>query len=415
MKSFLSHLFLHNWPRKGLSLILAIIIWFVVNQSLTATKTISDISVKIIGIPPGQTVEGIQSNGLMKHKINLTLTGKKALLEDLNRNDLYVEIDAANQKGEWVASIGQKNLRALNPAINLSHGINKVSHKNFIIKLTRLVTEKIPIIITQPIGEAPKGYQFVDIWPYQLHITVSGAEEVIRKLKTRGIKLTFNLSDISKAQLDDLKVQPHRKDKDTVSYFVPNSWKQVSLPILSNEPIAVNDPNAKYLRIDFIRNELIPITNPVPVGLFFSPEYSGSVNPQKAYIGTGNLVGLHHGIKVLSKPMYARGVSELFVEIMRDSMQILIFAKSKGQPYDWSIQFVSHRSLEDRYISTLMSDVSDEELRDLQPHIREEYLRNRFRSYINRFELYTEDQKPFGLSIDSQGNALVLKEKSDGK
>lgn len=47
MRTLLKNLFINNWPRKCLSIILAIIIWFVVNKSLTATKTISNVPVKI--------------------------------------------------------------------------------------------------------------------------------------------------------------------------------------------------------------------------------------------------------------------------------------------------------------------------------------------------------------------------------
>jgi len=39
-----------------------------------------------------------------------------------------------------------------------------------------------------------------DIWPYQLYITVKGAEEIIKDLKAKGSQLTFNFNDISKNQ-----------------------------------------------------------------------------------------------------------------------------------------------------------------------------------------------------------------------
>ena len=84
MKTLLKNLFINNWPRKCLSIILAIAIWFLVNKSLTATKTILNVPVRIENIPPGKTVEGIQSNGLLNRRVSLTLTGNKQLLEDLN-------------------------------------------------------------------------------------------------------------------------------------------------------------------------------------------------------------------------------------------------------------------------------------------------------------------------------------------
>ncbi len=409
MRSTLSLIFFNNWPRKCLSLVLAVAVWFLVNQSLTMTKTVNNIGVRIVNIPPGKTIEGIQSNGLLTKRITLTLTGNKSLLEELNSNDFEVVIDASMHRNEWIAEVSKKNLYSLNSDINLISGISRVSHKKFIVKLTKLVTEKIPIIITQPIGEVPKGYQFLDIWPYQLHITVSGPEEQVKKLKTRGLKLTFNLSDISKAQLDDIQENASKLEKDTISYYVPNHWKQISLPVLSETPIEINDPNAKYLRIDFLRSELLPIKNPVPLSLFFPPQYASLMNIPKIHIASSPLVQVKYGLNMISKPLFASGVSELFLEIMRDMMEIIIITTPKQ--LDWTTQFINYRALEDRYVSTLTSDVSDAEIRDLQPRVREEYLRNRFRNYMNHFKLYVKEKTPLNLNIELQGNSIILTEK----
>jgi len=99
MRTLLKNLFISNWPRKCLSVILAIAIWFLVNKSLTTTKTIINVPVRIENIPPGKTVEGVQSNGLLNRRVNLTLTGNKQLLEDLNANDVQVVFDASGQEG----------------------------------------------------------------------------------------------------------------------------------------------------------------------------------------------------------------------------------------------------------------------------------------------------------------------------
>ncbi len=412
MKTLLKKIFIHNWPRKALSVILALIIWFVVNQTMTSTKTISGISVRVMNIPQGKTVEGIHSDDLLNRKITLTLTGNKKLLEDLNSNDFEVVIDAMNREGEWIATITKKNLAPLNPEINLSQGISKVSAKNFIVKMTKFITEKIPIIITQPIGEAPKGYKYVDIWPYHLYITISGPEEVVKKLKTRGLKLIFNLNDISKAELDDLRADSTIGGKDAVSFYVPNHWKQISLPALSSTPLEINDPNAKHLRIDFIRDELLPIQNPIPISLFFPPNYSNVLNPQKAHIALNNMVNLRHGIKMITEPLYVKGVSELFLELMRDMLQIVVIASptSDKTSLEWSVQFINHQLLEERYVSTLMSDITDDESNDLEPKAREAYLRNRFRNYMNRFRLFKEDNKKLKLDIELKGNSIVISE-----
>ncbi len=411
MRTLLKNLFIGNWPRKCLSIILAIIIWFVVNKSLTTTKTISNVPVRIENIPPGKTVEGIQSNGLLNRRVNLTLSGNKGLLDDLNANDLQVVFDASGQEGEWIATILQKNLRTDNSDVNISQGIGLVAQQNFIIKLTELVSEKIPIIITQPIGEAPSGYQFVDIWPYQLYITVSGPEDLVKNLKGRGLRLTFNLNDITKTKLDELRATSTKDHSDVVSFFVPNSWKQIPLPLLSQTPIEINDTDAKFLRIDFLRYEMLKLNSPIPVSLYFPPNNAGTISPSKVNLVPNSIVENRGGIKMITDTLYAKGVSALFLDVIKDMLEIAVIVNpSKDGKLEWSTQFINPRALEERYLRFIKSDATDEEFRDLQPHLRDNYLRNRFRSYMNRFQLYKSNNKVFELTPKLQGNSIIIME-----
>lgn len=411
MRTLLKNLFINNWPRKCLSVILAIIIWFVVNKSLTTTKTISNVPVKIENIPPGKTVEGIQSNGLLNRRVNLTLSGNKGVLEDLNANDLQVIFDASGQEGEWIATITRKNLRVDNSDLNISQGISRVSQQNFIIKLTKLVSEKIPIIITQPIGEAPTGYQFVDIWPYQLNITVSGPEDIVKKLKNRGLNLTFNLNDITKTKLDELRTTSTKSHSDVVSFYIPNAWKQISIPSLSPTPIEINDPDARFLRIDFLRYELLKLSSPIPVSLYFPPNTVGSISPSKVNIVPNNVVENRSGIKMITETLYAKGVSALFLDVIKDMLEIAVIVNPNGDgKLEWSTQFINARALEERYLRFIKSDATDDEFRDLQPHLRDNYLRNRFRNYMNRFQLYKSDNEVFELQPLLQGNSISVTE-----
>ncbi|QVL57148.1 MAG: hypothetical protein KFB93_07135 [Simkaniaceae bacterium] len=412
MKTLLKSLFINNWPRKCLSIILAMIIWFVVNKSLTTTKTISNVPVKIENIPPGKTVEGIQSNGLLNRRVNLTLSGNKGILDDLNANDLQVVFDASGQEGEWIATIMRKNLRADSSNINISQGISRVSQQNFIIKLTKLVSEKIPIIITPPIGEAPSGYQFVDIWPYQLNITVSGPEDIVKKLKNRGLNLTFNLNDITRTKLDELRSNSTKGHSDVVSYYVPNAWKLISIPSLSPTPIEINDPDARFLRIDFLRYEMLKLSSPIPVSLYFPPNAVGTISPSKVNLVPNNTVENRSGIKMITETLYAKGVSALFLDVVKDMLEIAVIVNPNDDgKLEWSTQFINARALEERYLRFIKSDATDDEFRDLQPHLRDNYLRNRFRNYMNRFQLYKSENEVFELDPKLQGSSITVTEK----
>ena len=278
--------------------------------------------------------------------------------------------------------------------------------------MTNLVTEEIPVSITRPIGEAPRGYQFLDVWPYNLNVKISGPEDVIKRLKLKEQKLTFNLNDISKAQLDALASHQNTEQSGIVSFFVPDQWKQINIPLLSDIPIEIHDTQDKTLRIDFIRYNLIPLDSSILVSMFYPPEYSSALNPLSLQIHPNSLVTENKGIFMIHTPLYAKGTDRLFAQIVKDWIQIVIIAspKSLGQPLEWSLQFINSAQLEDEYVKTLMLDISDEDIRQMRPSLREEYLRNRFRSYMNRFELFKSENIRFELNATVEENFVEIEE-----
>ncbi len=405
--TFLRNFLLNNWERKVISLFLAIVIWLVVNHSLTTNKILENVPVRLINIPVGMTVEGLQPNGMLSKKISLTLKGNKTELAEIVSNDVEVVLDAMDKSDDWLATITRKNLLSLNPDINLSKAIKHVVVQRLPVNFTRLVTEKIPVVVTQPIGEAPRDYQFLDVWPYRLTMTVSGPEEVIKQLKAKGMNLTFNLNDISRT---DLESEDYKSDE--VSFFVPDTWKQISIPSLSDRPFAIDDIQANELRIDFVRSDLHPIAKAIPINLFFPPEHSLTLNPESYSLALGGVVQQFHGIYLLRKSLYAKGVSHLFVELVQDMLEIsiLLTPKTEKKQLDWSVQFLNPRVLEDKYVSILMSDDGDRNEDPSSIKRREEYLRGRFRHYMNRFQLYKSDREKFDLKVELQDQQIVIEE-----
>lgn len=412
MKTLLQKLFLENWQRKATAIFLAIIVWFVVNHSLTGTKTIPNVPIRITNLPPDKTVEGLQTNGILNKRVDLTLMGKNSVLEELTTNDLEIEIDASNITDEWQVSISKKNLSSNNPEIDISQDISKVFYQNFTIRLTKLVTEKIPVHISPPVGEPPKEYQLLDIWPYQLSTTVSGPEEKIKILKRTGVKLTFNLSKITRSQLQQAQEKSLSKKEDIVTFFVPDEWKYIDDRLISDIPVRIDDPQVKNLRIDFIRTDLLPISRQIPISIFFPVRSSAELNPQTCSIISSEMVKLQNNVPVLSGNFYAKGVSPRFLQTVMDKLQIVVSASPNKDRTDleWSIQFVTPHVLENRYVAMSMSDVSDQDLRDSKPYWKEEYLRNRFRSFMNEFRLYKADNTKLDLVFKVQDNAIQVQE-----
>ena len=405
--TLLKRLFLENWIRKLISLILAMITWMIVNHSMKETKVIQDVPVRVINLAPGKTIEEMQANGILNERMSLTLYGNKSLLDELSNTDLEVVFDASDKPNEWVATVGKKDLVSLNPDFNLNKAIARVTGNERTIRQSKLATEKIPITITQPIGEAPSGYQYLDVFPYQLHITVTGPEEMVKKLKNRGgLKLTFNLGDISASELDILQAN-EKRHTDEISFFVPNSWKKVALPGLSETEVEIDDPQAKGLRIDFSRQDLLPIGAPIPVTVFFPPKYSNLLNPDGNSLTINDFITEKNGVKMITAPLCAQGISRCFLDLVKDRIQIVILAapKSEREHLLWNVQLIYPHELEDRFVARVMAESSDE-LRDLQPHLRADYLRNRFRTYMNHFRLYTPNHQKLRLKIELDGSSI---------
>jgi hypothetical protein len=108
--------------------------------------------------------------------------------------------------------------------------------------------------------------------------------------------------------------------------------------------------------------------------------------------------------------LFAKGASRLFVELVQNMIQISVIVHPKENKLDWSIQFQNPRVIEDRYVSILLSD---EEHRHEDPSFakqREEYLRNRFRKYMNRFQLYKSQTENLKLALAIDQNQVCVKD-----
>lgn len=390
-----------NWNRKIISLLLATITWILVTNAITVNKTIHNIPIKIINLPSGKTLEGIEKDGTLNKKLTLTLSGNKTVIDEITAADLEVVIDATNKGDEWIEPITKKNLRAITADVDLN-SISKISHSDLILRLSKLVTEKIPITLSTPNGEAPKGFQFLDIWPRQLYVSVSGPEGVLRDLKMRGLKLVLNLNDVSENDLAALK---DKGQKDELSFPVPLSWKKISIPELSANPFVIDDPRAKNLHIYFVQKNLLPLNFLLPVNIFFPLKYSSILNPDTYSVEPNDLIQKQNGMRILNLPLYTKGVSRLFLDSIQERVALSIIAAPKNEKdfLNWSIEFISPQALEDTYVAKALKQVADESER-----LDEESLRSRFRSYLNSFSLFREDEEKLSLKIELKADTISI-------
>ncbi len=410
MDNIISRFFLHDWKRKLAALVGAIAVWLFVHQSIIETKTLINVPIRLVNLPSDRTVQGLLPNGLLNKRATLTVTGTKDIIDNLESSDLEILIDASTLPDEWILQVTKKNLVSLDPEVDLLHHISTVSNNEFVIKMSRLITEKIPVQIAPPHGSAPEGYQFLDISPQTLYHTVTGPEELVRALQEHGFQLVFDLNEVTKAQLDQLKGSEVSFRNDEVNFPVPDRWKTIVVPFESEMPELINDPRAKELHITFLRKEILAISSEVPLRVFYPVEFANKINPQTQSLATNDLVKETFGIKYIGIPLYAAEVSRLFLDIVKNNLEMVIVAAppEEREYLQWSVEIINERELEDTFVALLMSDRV--EYTNIQK--REGRLRRRFREYMQTLEIYKDKSQRLVLEAKLQDGSITAKDVS---
>jgi len=407
MESIIARIFFHNWQRKLVAVLTAIVVWLFVNHSINETKTISNVPIRIINLPADKTIQGLLPNGMLSRRITLTLTGSKDVIDELEPGDLEVILDASTaDNDEWIVQITKKNLVSLNPSIDLLQHISQVSHSDFIIKLSKLVNAKIPVTILIPTGTPPQGYEYLDVWPQHFVQTMVGPEEELQHLKEKGIEVTFDLSDISKADLDAIKINGHN---DEISFHVPEKWKQISIPFRHNTYEELHDPEAQNLRIDFLRKEFLPLDKEIPIRIFYPLDDLDKVNPEIYSLALSDDIQKKNELTIFTKPLFAKEVSRLFIDVIRNSIEIVIVAspKNKRKVLSWSLEFINPHDLEDTYVAfSIANSTTGKNSQGPIPKKKEELLRKRFRDYMQHLTLYLSNAKKLHLKSTIEGDQI---------
>jgi YbbR-like protein len=404
----IKRLFFHNWQRKLVAILAATVIWLFVNHSIIETKTIPYIPLRVINLPPGKTALGLGANGTLAKRINLTLTGTKDVIEKLEPGDLEVQVDASEiYHDEWVLHLTKKNLISLNPSINLTNHITQVQHNEYILRLSRLITDKIPVEITT-FGDPPPGYEFLGIWPEQIMQTVTGPEKEIHEIKKEGIVLAINLNDITKEQLDKLQNLQKPPHNDEICYYLPDKLKYITVPFYKNPQIKeLNDPDADNIRIDFLREELLSLERDIPIRLFYPIKYGDKLNPKNFPLATNDEIQEKNQLTYLSLPIFVSKVSQLFLDLIRDNIEIavVIAPPEERQNLSWSFQIIDQGRIEDTYIAYWMANLA----KDLpSPKKNEALLRQRFRNYMQKLTLHTSKEMPLNLFCQIDENSVKV-------
>src|ERR1051325_7825486 len=150
MESLINSFFFHQWQRKLVALLTATVIWIFVNHSITSSKTIPSVPIRVINLPTDKTIQGLLPNGFLGKRTTLTLNGTKDVIDQLESGDVEVILDVSNLPSDGIVQITKKNLISLNPNLNLPANVTSISHPEFFIKMRPILTEKSPVTIYAP-------------------------------------------------------------------------------------------------------------------------------------------------------------------------------------------------------------------------------------------------------------------------
>ena len=187
-----------------------------------------------------------------------------------------------------------------------------------------------------------------------------------------------------------------------MSYYVPESWKKVQIPFLHDAKQELNGPEARHLRIDFLKKELLELGSSLPVTIFYPLANSNLVNPETHPLVAGEGLELRHDIVVVAKPLLVSNVSRLFLDIVKQKLEYIVIADTKdaSKPLEYVLECVDWQRMEDVYVE-LFKELPQ----------KEAYFRDRFRIYLQNMELYVAKDTPFILEPFMHSNSIHVSSK----
>ncbi len=402
-----------HWPRKLIAIVVAVVVWLLVNNSITTSRTLINVPIRIINVPQDHTIVGLLPSGILSKRINLTLTGSKKVIDDLEPGDIEVISDVSDKSGQWTAEISRKNVVYVSSKETLGPHLTKIAHSPLILEMSRLISARVSVRITPPQGEPPQGYQYLNVWPRWLLHNVKGPEQEVEDLQAQGLQLTFDLHEISKEELDRLEPSNPKLAADEVNYLVPDKWKRVAIPFHNNALEEINDEDAKKLRIEFLRKDTLALDRQLAIEVFYPPRFADEIIPAQVSLQEGGPISKKSGLAVLQTPLFMKNASRLFLDVVRDNLQLVIIAEPESVTplLRWSVQVVDPDRLEDNYVE-LLAPVSSAETEPSAPGQHPAtHLRERFREYLRRFQLVKSDGSPLRLTAKLNNNAITVEER----
>ena len=164
--------------------------------------------------------------------------------------------------------------------------------------------------------------------------------------------------------------------------------------------VPLNSADASRLEILFVKEEAVPLTQPIP--LLVSFPFSSTPLP----ILEGPLVEQKNGLSFLNLPLQIEGTSLAFAELIAPYLAIVISGNgSHEKELVWNLVVLASEELEDKYVETFFTHLQTQDWAKSDVVRR---IRSHFRTYLESICLTKTDGKPLSLEIHAKPSGIEV-------
>ncbi len=242
---------LDNWVQKVVSLILAVLLWIVVNNinDPISTKRISNVTVKLqhtsLITEQGEVYTVLDNSDTVPV---VTVRARRSVLEDLTRDDIAATADIENLTNLDTVEIKYSATRYSSEIESIDGSIDNVR-----LSIEPKLTDSFPLL-TETSGEVADGYELDTVTPEQNQLRVSGPKSVVSSIAVAKAVVdvsgaTGNINTYADIKL--LDAEGNTVDTSSLSMNITSVKVSVAIMPLKTVPIEVKvsgEPAEGYLR-----------------------------------------------------------------------------------------------------------------------------------------------------------------------
>lgn len=170
-----------QWVLKGISLVLAIVLWYFVGGEDRVNKNVM-IPIEIINLPRDLVI-----SNQFKKEIEVTVSGPRSIIQEMSREAITRQVDLSSARPGTMVIDNDNNHIPVPRGIT----VQRVQPSSIILSLDKLIQKKFPVT-ARTVGQVPDGYVVEALKMDPGVITITGPLTIlsqVSELHTKPINL----------------------------------------------------------------------------------------------------------------------------------------------------------------------------------------------------------------------------------